>query len=99
MKIIYITDNFDQGQRRIARISEDTILLSSEISDVAEELSDTESEKSSNSNDLEFETFSSKKIEKRKIIESDEGDYLFINKKKKIIIIIIYKFIVYIFIL
>lgn len=76
--IIYIIDNFDQGQRRIARISDSTALLSSELSDVdAEELSDTENEsdKSSKISDLEFQTFSSQKIVKRKVMEIEEGIY------------------------
>lgn len=72
----YIIDNFDQGLRRMTRITEDTVVLSSEVSDIdAEELSDTASDKSSNISDLEFQSFSSQKIVKEKITEIEEGIY------------------------
>ncbi|XP_067204776.1 uncharacterized protein [Linepithema humile] len=59
----------------MTRITEDTVVLSSEVSDIdAEELSDTASDKSSNISDLEFQSFSSQKIVKEKITEIEEDN-------------------------
>ncbi|XP_067207389.1 uncharacterized protein [Linepithema humile] len=68
-------NNFDQGLRRMTRISEDTVVLSSEVSDIdAEELLDTASDKSSKISDFEFQSFSSQKIVKEKITEIEEDN-------------------------
>lgn len=63
--VINILDNFDQGQRRITRISKHAALLSSEVSDVdTDENNDpqNESDASSAISDIELRKFSGEHI-------------------------------------
>ncbi|XP_072743164.1 uncharacterized protein [Anoplolepis gracilipes] len=70
----------------MARMYEDTVLLSSEISDVPEKLSDTETDDSNNNPDLEFETFSHRKIIKRRIMESDKDNDALTSSSESVIL-------------